>query len=59
LSDELSGTYPITVFSAVDSGTARQYKVMVGPLNQDESGVLLAIFRARGYRDAFIRRGDG
>ncbi|MBN1838231.1 MAG: SPOR domain-containing protein, partial [Spirochaetales bacterium] len=31
------------------------YKVLIGPLNTDESGTLLYLFRARGFRDAFLR----
>ena len=57
LSDDLSETYPITVFLSDAAGNPT-YKVMVGPLNQDESGALLFAFRTRGFKDAFIRRGN-
>ena len=33
------------------------YKVLVGPLNQDESGALLYKFRVKGFPDAFVRAG--
>ncbi len=52
----LSGHYPVTVLVASKPEKSR-YKVMVGPLNQDEGGALLFNFRARGYKDAFLRRG--
>ena len=34
------------------------YKVLIGPLNQEESGTLLYRFRSLGYKDAFITRSD-
>jgi hypothetical protein len=37
------------------AGAAPLYKVLIGPLNRDESGTLLYQFRARGFRDAFIQ----
>ena len=52
----LSGYYPVTVLVTAKPDKSR-YKVMVGPLNQDEGGSLLFNFRARGYKDAFLRRG--
>jgi cell division septation protein DedD len=36
-------------------GVAPLYKVLIGPLNRDESGTLLYQFRARGFRDAFVQ----
>ncbi len=56
LADALAAHYPVTVFVSKNSGISR-YKVMVGPLNSDEGGSLLFSFRARGYKDAFLRRG--
>ncbi|MBT3275303.1 MAG: SPOR domain-containing protein, partial [Spirochaetales bacterium] len=56
LQTDLEETYPVTVYLA--EGSERPiYKVMVGPLNQDESGALLFQFRTRGYPDAFVRKG--
>ncbi len=52
----LSGHYPVTVLVTAKPDKSR-YKVMIGPLNQDEGGSLLFNFRARGYKDAFLRRG--
>ncbi len=37
------------------AGAAPLYKVLIGPLNRDESGTLLYQFRARGFRDAFVQ----
>ncbi|WP_321992326.1 SPOR domain-containing protein [Marispirochaeta aestuarii] len=47
------GTYPVLVLNQDNA----YYKVLVGPLSPDESGALLMNFRARGFRDAFIRKG--
>ena len=53
---DLAETYPVTVY--LTEGTDRRvYKVLVGPLNQDESGALLYQFRVRGFPDAFVRAG--
>ncbi len=56
LAGSLGGMYPVTVF-ITDSADAFNYKVMVGPLGQDESGAILYSFRSRGYPDAFLRKG--
>ncbi len=55
LARTLSGRYPVTVFVAKKTDKS-MYKVLVGPLNEDEGGSLLFNFRARGYPDAFLRR---
>jgi cell division protein FtsN len=56
LQDDLAETYPITVY-LTESAERPIYKVLVGPLNQDESGALLYQFRTKGYPDAFLRKG--
>lgn len=56
LADVLLKHYPVTVLVGKKNDTS-SYKVMVGPLNQDEGGSLLFNFRARGYKDAFLRKG--
>lgn len=58
LAEKLAGnftqTYSVTILPASSRG--RQfYKVLVGPLNVDESGTLLYQFRSRGFKDAFIQ----
>jgi hypothetical protein len=52
----LASRYPVTIYSD-RKGTA-PYKLMIGPLNEDESGTLLFTFNSLGYPDAFIRRGN-
>jgi hypothetical protein len=56
LADHLGGTYPVTVLVSEGNNTPN-YKVMVGPLGQDESGAVLYSFQSRGYPDAFLRIG--
>jgi cell division protein FtsN len=34
------------------------YRILVGPVNHGESGALLQRFRGRGYKDAFVRKGE-
>jgi hypothetical protein len=36
------------------SATDPIFKVVIGPLNRDESGTLLYRFRASGFPDAFL-----
>ena len=57
LYSRLKNEYPVTVLV---SGTSSQksYKVMVGPLHPDESGLILYKFKLSGYKDAFIRKGQ-
>jgi cell division protein FtsN len=43
--------YPIEIITS----NVGLYKVLVGPLNGDESGTLLFWFQARGFEDAFVR----
>ncbi len=54
LAGELNQTYSVTILPATSDGS-RFFKVLVGPLNGDESGTLLYQFRARGFKDAFIK----
>ncbi len=54
LAGELNQTYSVTILPATSDGR-RFFKVLVGPLNGDESGTLLYKFRARGFKDAFIQ----
>jgi hypothetical protein len=55
LAQSLSSTYPVTINPKEDGSS---FRVMVGPLRKDESGALLVSFRAGGYRDAFVRKGN-
>ena len=56
IGDNLAETYPVTVYLS-ESADRPIYKVLLGPLNQDESGALLYQFRTKGYPDAFVRKG--
>ncbi len=56
LADTLTDRYPVTVL--VRNGKDKvSYKVMVGPLNEDEGGTMLFNFKSEGYKDAFLRKG--
>jgi hypothetical protein len=50
-------SYPLTVQCIGNPGRPI-YRVLVGPINQGESGALLRSFHSRGYKDAFVRRGN-
>jgi hypothetical protein len=55
--DELSRigtTYPLAVQN-VGSDTNPMFRILLGPLNQGESGAMLQRFKSIGYSDAFIR----
>jgi len=54
---EMDAEYPYTVVPGV-SRDRTVYRVFVGPLQEDEKGRALFMVRARGYRDAFVRRGS-
>jgi len=56
LAGRLGVTYPVTVLVS-ESPDTLNYKVMVGPLKQDESGAVLYSFKSTGYPDAFLRKG--
>ncbi|MCK5153355.1 MAG: SPOR domain-containing protein, partial [Spirochaetales bacterium] len=56
LAGRLGGTYPVTVLVS-ENMDILNYKVMVGPLGQDESGAVLYSFKSTGYPDAFLRKG--
>jgi len=55
--DEISRigtTYPLAVQN-VGSDTNPMFRILLGPLNQSESGAMLQRFKGIGYKDAFIR----
>ncbi len=54
LVSRLSNSYPVTILSTRRNDKTL-YKVLVGPLNRDESGALLYWFRSKGYKDSFIK----
>ena len=56
--DEISriGTsYPVAIQN-VGSDTSPMFRVLLGPLNQGESGAMLQRFKSIGYADAFVRQ---
>jgi len=58
LSRDLAGTYSVAILPAAGRDRGIIYKVMVGPVNDDESGVLLYNLKSRGFKDAFIQYGE-
>lgn len=57
LLEDFTSNYPVTVYkSNVPAET--KYRVLVGPLNLDESGSVLFTVRSKGFGDAFIRKGE-
>ncbi len=54
--DRMQPEYPFAV-TAADHNDRTLYRVFIGPLSQDETGIVLYQLRASGYRDAFVRRG--
>jgi hypothetical protein len=50
-------SYPLAVEKMSGSDGKSQYRLYVGPLSRDESGVVLLHVKSRGYKDAFLRSG--
>jgi len=42
------------VLVPLSTGTA--YQVLLGPLGRDEYGTVLERFKAKGFKDAFVRK---
>jgi len=57
LADRLIPSFPVAVYSTVERDKT-VYKVLVGPVNEDETGALIYNLKARGYKDVFLRRGN-
>lgn len=53
----LSPDYPLS-YQEVASKDNSVYRVYVGPLRKDESGVVLVRLKSMGIKDAFVRKGD-
>jgi rare lipoprotein A (peptidoglycan hydrolase)/cell division protein FtsN len=47
-------SYPMNIV-ATKSERDTMYKVLIGPLKKDESGAVLYWFKAKGYKDAFLK----
>ncbi|MDR2313498.1 MAG: SPOR domain-containing protein [Spirochaetaceae bacterium] len=54
---KVNKAYPLAVQCTGSSGRP-VYRILVGPVNQGESGALLKSFQSMGYTDAFVRRGN-
>lgn len=52
--DGLGSSLPVAVLAQPRNG-ADIYRVLVGPLAEDEKGSVLVAVRGRGFRDAFVR----
>jgi len=52
--NRIGTSYPLAVQN-VGSDTNPMFRVLLGPLNQGESGAMLQRFKSIGYSDAFIR----
>jgi hypothetical protein len=53
--DALKTAYPVYPVVVLSGGGDPLYRVMVGPIKEDERGVVLRHIRAKGYRDAFLK----
>jgi hypothetical protein len=50
----VGNAYPLALFNA-GSSEKPVYRILLGPLNQGESGAVLKRFKSIGYKDAFVR----
>ncbi|MDR1625509.1 MAG: SPOR domain-containing protein [Spirochaetia bacterium] len=54
--DTLTAIYPVyPVVVLAETGENPFYRVMVGPLKEDERGLMLRQIKAQGYHDAFLK----
>ncbi|TFG58755.1 MAG: SPOR domain-containing protein [Spirochaetales bacterium] len=53
LADRYSPSFPVSIYKPDGD---KFYKVLLGPVNEDETGSLLYNFKAKGFKDAFIRQ---
>jgi hypothetical protein len=51
-------TYPLAVESLVTKSGSKAFRLYVGPLSRDESGVVLIRLRSLGFKDAYVRQGS-
>jgi hypothetical protein len=52
-----SGKFPMAYERLEGRGPTAQYRLYVGPIARDESGLALKKIKAMGYGDAFLKRG--
>jgi hypothetical protein len=53
-----SSSYPLAVEKLTTKAGAAAYRLFVGPLSRDESGVVLIRIRSLGFKDAYVRQGS-
>jgi hypothetical protein len=53
----LTPNYPLS-FQELASKDSTLYRVYVGPIRKDESGVVMVKLKSMGFKDAFVRKGD-
>jgi hypothetical protein len=51
-----SGKYPIAYERLEGRATTTEYRIYVGPILRDESGLLLKKIQAMGFKDAFLKK---
>jgi len=53
--NRIGAGYPVAIQN-VGTDTSPMFRVLLGPLNQGESGAILQRFKSIGYNDAFVRQ---
>ena len=53
----LDSSWPLTS-EKIAGAKGEQYRLFIGPLARDESGLFILKLRSMGFRDAFLRRGQ-
>jgi hypothetical protein len=53
----IKSAYPLAVEKLTTKAGVAAYRLFVGPLSRDESGVVLIRIRALGFKDAYVRQG--
>lgn len=51
-------TYPLAVERLTTKAGGAAFRLFVGPLSRDESGLVLIKIRSLGYKDAYLRQGS-
>jgi len=54
----LGRAYPVAVERISTKAGASAYRLYIGPIARDESGLALLKIRSMGYKDAFVRQGS-
>ena len=52
---KLYGNFPVTI-ETTGAGTSSLYRLFVGPLVRDETGIMLVKVRSIGFKDAFVKK---